>query len=184
MFSPLKSAQIAAFFAHMEGGTINIVKLMKLIYLADRASMDEFGFPVSYDKWSSLNHGPVPSQILNLANAGTNSEWSAWMSRRVDKYFIQTKVDDLNMDDLMELSLSDADILKEVWGEFGSFRTWDLVDFTHDNCEEWVFPDGKSYPIHAEEMLEALGRTRDVAKEQSQALRDQKHLDEVFKNAG
>ena len=39
MFSCTAAAQLCAFFALKEGGGINIVKLMKLLYLAERESM-------------------------------------------------------------------------------------------------------------------------------------------------
>src|SRR6266480_1606796 len=45
-FNVRKAAQMAAFFAKQEGGTINVLKLVKLVYLANRAAMEKYDFPL------------------------------------------------------------------------------------------------------------------------------------------
>ena len=69
MFTTRKVAQMAAYFAECSGGTINILKLIKLMYLADRESMHRHGTPISFDRFVSMDHGPVPSQSLNLSHS-------------------------------------------------------------------------------------------------------------------
>ena len=39
-FNERKAAQMAAFFLHQGGGKLEVLKLMKLLYLADRQAMD------------------------------------------------------------------------------------------------------------------------------------------------
>jgi len=59
MYQEEKSAQIAAFFTKQEGGRIAHIKLIKLLYIADRTSMEESNFPITYDTMKSLPHGPI-----------------------------------------------------------------------------------------------------------------------------
>ena len=49
-----KAAQTAAFFALRSGGSINILKLAKLLYLAERESMEKFDEPLFYDRLVSM----------------------------------------------------------------------------------------------------------------------------------
>jgi len=58
MFSEKKIAQVAAFFVSKAGGRLNHMKLLKLIYLSDRESLDQWGEPISYD---SMERGSVLS---------------------------------------------------------------------------------------------------------------------------
>ena len=47
MFNEQKAAQIAAWFLGKAGGTMPHLKLMKLMYLAERESMAKHGFPMT-----------------------------------------------------------------------------------------------------------------------------------------
>ncbi len=75
-YNARKAAQVAAFFALSEGGKINVLKLVKLIYLADRSAMEAFEAPILNDKFVSMDHGPVNSITLNLIN-GLGDEFHA-----------------------------------------------------------------------------------------------------------
>jgi uncharacterized phage-associated protein len=43
-------------------------KLMKLFYFADFMFIKKYGVPITYDRYIHLEHGPIPSEILNLVN--------------------------------------------------------------------------------------------------------------------
>ena len=47
-FQSEKAAQIAAYFAVLSGGQIEKLKLIKLMYLADREKMRQFDRPMFY----------------------------------------------------------------------------------------------------------------------------------------
>ena len=69
MYKEEKSAQIAAFFVEREGGKIPHLKLIKLMYIADRMSMEKTGFPMTYDRMKSLPHGPILDKTLNFIDS-------------------------------------------------------------------------------------------------------------------
>ena len=58
MFSPERTAQVCAEFVRRAGGSINVLKLVKLTYLCDRMSMERYAAPVTYDSYFSMDHGP------------------------------------------------------------------------------------------------------------------------------
>ena len=47
MFNERKAAQVAAWFLRRSGRRMAHLKLMKLMYLADREALNEFGFPIT-----------------------------------------------------------------------------------------------------------------------------------------
>jgi len=66
LFDEQRTAQAAAFFLHKAGGQMSKVKLMKLLYLAERESYRRYGEPISGDTLLSTPGGPVLSTTQNL----------------------------------------------------------------------------------------------------------------------
>src|SRR5262245_60955110 len=122
-FSPRKAAQIAAFFTQKAGGAINIMKLVKLMYLADREAVKRYGFPISFDRMVSLDNGPVLSRTLNLINGDVTREqaaaWDEWITARENHKVTVQKV--VSVDQLEQLSEADIEVMDDVWKEFGGF---------------------------------------------------------------
>ena len=176
------SAQIAAFFAHREGGVINIMKLVKLMYLADREGLKRYGTPVSFDRMVSLDNGPVLSQTLNLINGDVSRDaaaiWEAWISDRsnhrvrLQREFAVEKLD--------QLSDADLDVLETVWRQFGDMNQWDLSEYTHRNCPEWKFPEGSSLPINEVDVLQAVGTPREEAEILAARIKAERDLDRAL----
>src|SRR5690348_2087883 len=83
-YNARKAAQVAAFFAKAQGGKINVLKLVKLIYLADRLALETFEYPILEDKFVSMDHGPVNSITLNYVNGMSDDrdEWAEFISDR------------------------------------------------------------------------------------------------------
>ncbi|MDW1026734.1 Panacea domain-containing protein [Mannheimia haemolytica] len=50
MFDELKIAQATAYLLHKAGGTMEHIKVMKLLYLADRLSWQRYGYSISNDE--------------------------------------------------------------------------------------------------------------------------------------
>ncbi|MEE3701578.1 type II toxin-antitoxin system antitoxin SocA domain-containing protein, partial [Mannheimia haemolytica] len=51
MFDELKIAQATAYLLHKAGGTMEHIKVMKLLYLADRLSWQRYGYSISNDEY-------------------------------------------------------------------------------------------------------------------------------------
>lgn len=43
-------------------------KLMKLFYFVDFRHVKEFGAPITYDQYFHLEHGPIPTKVLNMVS--------------------------------------------------------------------------------------------------------------------
>jgi uncharacterized phage-associated protein len=157
-FNVKKAAQVAAFFALKEGGQIHVLKLTKLIYLADRAFMERYDVPIIGDKLVSMDHGPVNSLTYNHINGTAESrEWDAYMADRAG-HMVALSPDHLTEDDLDELSDAEIRVLGEVWQRFGHMDRFQIRDWTHRNCPEWDNPHGSSLPIKYSHVFKFLGK--------------------------
>lgn len=179
MFSEVRVAQMAAYLINKSGGTMNYLKLMKLLYLADRESMDRHGDPISGDHMVSMPKGPVLSQTYDLIKGGGDNPdegWEAWIADQ-SNYAVASRRPYAARDEFDELSDADLEILNKVWGQFGHMNQYHLVEYTHDNCSEWVNPFGSSFPIAPEAVFLALGKQPEAAATLANRLRERRQLD-------
>lgn len=136
-----KATQAAALLLGWAGGSMNYMKLIKLLYLADRRALTRWGRPITFARAVSMKHGPVLSEVLDLINEGnppgTRSLWNGAVSTPAN-YEVRLNrhcpADDL----------SDAEeaVLAEVFGEFGGLEPWALVDLLHRTLPEWIPTSG------------------------------------------
>lgn len=153
-----KAAQVAAFFALKSGGSINILKLAKLLYLAERESMDRYDEPFFYDRFVSMDHGPVTSMSLNRINGCNESaDWAEFLIDRAG-YAIGI-IEGKTFEDLDDLCEAELKILEHLWGKFSSFDQFQIRDWTHENCPEWENPYGSSKPISHDLVYKFLAKT-------------------------
>jgi uncharacterized phage-associated protein len=166
MYNEQKAAQIAAWFIAQEGGTMPHLKLMKLMYLADREAMRTCGFPITGDRFVSMPHGPVLVNTLNHINDDAFSVaggWDDWISDKAN--YEVALLRQATPETLDHLSRADLQVLQDIWSKFGHMTKYQIRDYTHDplNCPEWKDPHGSSNPIAYKEVFEALGFQSDLA---------------------
>ena len=173
-------AQMAAFFADSEGGEINVLKLMKLLYLADRESMRRHGHSISNDDMFSLPHGPILSKAYRLANqeaaAAEQQIWREWFADRIQGDRALTLCTSVSREKLNYFSELDIEILQAVWNQFGKMNQWQLRDYTHTHCKEWCDPHGSRKPIEEIEVLRAIGIDEAEALLIAERIKDDKAL--------
>lgn len=176
IFSEQKVAQMAAYFLQRRGGRMAYIKLMKLLYLADRESMDRYSAPMSHDSHVSMPQGPVLSATLNLITGQIQSPiWRSWVSSEAQfEVSLNRELNDLEV--LDELSDADLEIMDHVWEQFGQMKRWELVDYTHDHLPEWVDPGRSSTPINPRAVFRALGKDEQQAELLARELFERKSL--------
>lgn len=156
-FNSRKAAQVATFFAIKEGGRINVLKLMKLIYLSDRKNMDKYDYPILSDILVSMPHGPVNSCTLDHINGeGDQSVWVQFLADKENHEISAVNV--IEPENMDQLSRAEIKTLDQIWDEFGKMDRYQLRDWTHDNCPEWEDPKGSSASIPYERIFKFLGK--------------------------
>ena len=156
-----KATQAACFLIKKEGGAINYMKLIKLLYLADRERILSRGRPITFDTYFSLPRGPILSKTLNLI---TNEEDpkacapSIWKEHISEPTEFNVRLAKQNCQ-INSLSRAEVAVLEEVYERFGNLNQWQLVDWCHDNLTEWTDPEGSHLPIYYHDILIRGGKT-------------------------
>jgi uncharacterized phage-associated protein len=182
MFNERKAAQMAAFFLGQSAeGRMSHLKLMKLLYLADREAVRAFGWPISGDRLVSMPHGPVLSQTLNLMDGDVESQpggWEEWISGKENhELSLRQRFDPASLD---ELAPGEVEVLRAVWDQFGAMSKWEIRDWTHQHCAEWKDPKGSSVPISYDALARAVGLDEASARQLAAQFQAQQDIDRLF----
>ena len=174
----LTTAQMAAFFADRAGGEINVLKLMKLLYLADREFLRRHGQSMTLDVAYSLPHGPVLSKTMELINGFADEEenkiWSEWIGDRANHTVALQRA---LPEKPSHLCPAGNKVLQSIWEEFGAMNQWQLRDYTHDHCPEWTDPTASptnSVRIKDVDVLRAVGYDDEAAEFFAEEIRSER----------
>jgi uncharacterized phage-associated protein len=138
-----KATQALNYFARQEGGSINKLKALKLLFFADRYHLRKFGRPVSECAYFAMKHGPVASEAKQIAEEADQlpkpaRDYSRKFVRRDGEYAFSSFADT----DAAVLSASDREALAFAWQNFGRFGKYTLRDITH-HYPEWKRHEAK-----------------------------------------
>jgi uncharacterized phage-associated protein len=152
-FNEIKATQAAAYFLKVRGGRMHYLKLIKLLYLADREALLRWGIPLTTDRHVSMEHGPVVSRIYSLITEEIpKPTWSEFISAPLGEYEVELRKEA----PIGALSRAEENLLREIFEKYGHWNRWKLVDYLH-TLPEWKNPQGTSLPIHISEILKAGG---------------------------
>jgi uncharacterized phage-associated protein len=181
-FNSRKAAQVVAYLAGKSPyARLNILKAIKLVYLADRESLRQSGFPIIDDEHVSMPNGPVNSMVLRLARGEVeDASWSELIRDRENHELSVTEAG--KSCDWDELSDAEIQFLDKVWLEFGDMDPFALRDWTHDpnNIPEWEDPNGSSSPIPVRRILQNLAVEN--ADTHSQVIEDHRRINRLLAN--
>ena len=119
LFDERKATQAASWLLLRAGGFLSRLKLMHLLYLAERCSLESHAVTLSGDLLVSTRDGPALARIRNLvngANLAINGVWARLIVNSFDQMLALRNPDELESPEtqLSALSDSDAEILDEV----------------------------------------------------------------------
>lgn len=170
MFNSEKTTQVAAFFLWKEGGnyTMPYLKLMKLMYFAEKEGLFRFGYSITGDKMVSMPHGPVLSHTYNMILDGSSHpDWERWISGE-SNYCVSLNAAGITEENYIDkfdlLNKAERDLIAEIQAKYKNLTKWQIRDLTHrpDVCPEWTDPNGSSYPISLEDLFILNGKIDDL----------------------
>lgn len=152
-FGVEKKIQAAAVILRAHG-PMDYLRLLKLLYIADRQSLAERGAPIIGGLAVAMKHGPLHSEVYDWIKGQTcgAEKWSRFVETREYTASLRNDPGDLN------LSEFEIDKLLAVAGQFQDYDTWELAQYTH-GFEEWQrsFVENTSRPIPPDVMMKAVG---------------------------
>ncbi|MBZ5618758.1 MAG: SocA family protein [Acidobacteriia bacterium] len=168
LFNEAKATQAAARLLTLRGGTMSYVKLIKLLYLADRDALIRWGRPITTDRYVSMDNGPVVSRIYDLIrNEPPPNSFRIWRKfiSNPENYEVRLLGDPGSA----ELSRPEQELIDEVFAQHGLQNRWRVVDYTR-SLPEWTYPDGGALPIECRDILKAADKTEKEISAVEEAL--------------
>ncbi|MBF0466111.1 MAG: SocA family protein [Nitrospirae bacterium] len=157
----------AVFYLLSKLGPSDKLKLIKLIYLADKFHLIRYGRTVTRDKYLAMEHGPVGSVVKDVLSFNSKSlsaselRCACALFEETDTYTFKAKQSATERDFDM-LSESDIESFDFVINQFGRMTQWELRDYTH-KYPEWYQHEqllkagqSRSEPINTKELLSLL----------------------------
>ena len=134
-FAYKKAAQLLNYFAIHNGGEIDKLDALKLVYFADRYHLRKYGRPITNDQYWAMRLGPVPSSVkelfeLDSASHAERHYAEQYFERAERPHRIRSKAGV----DFRVLSASDKEAVEFAWGTFG--QKGNIVEKTH-KYPEW-----------------------------------------------
>lgn len=176
--------QAAAHLIRSSGGNrMPYLKLLKLLYWADRESIREIGVPLTGDNAVAMKNGPVLSEIYDYIKGDLLIGHDTW-----DR-FLQTEdyevrlIDDPGTD---KLSKFDRRILEAAVAEHAGHDGFDLSELSHE-FPEWLEAnqqrelDGRgAEPIDLRRTMEAVGCSRAEIEKMEQNREEERQYFQFF----
>jgi uncharacterized phage-associated protein len=156
-FRERKATQASALLLELSGGSMNYYVLLKILYLADRKALLDWGQPITFDDYVSMDHGPVPSTTCDLVRGtGAAATGTYWAEHITEPHHYQVALRASTDND----GLSDAEIelLRDLHSRYGRMTWRQLRELCHEMLPEWRDPQGSSVRIEYEAILRAGGR--------------------------
>jgi len=181
-FNERKTTQVASRFLKLGGGRMNYLKLIKLLYLADRGALLRWGRPLSGDSYFSMKLGPVLSEVHDLITEmplpDQQTPWSEHISAPSD-YEVALRKD--AGDD--ELSKAEERLIDEIFSAYGHCLPFELVDLLHKTLPEWKEVQTGRVPIEYREILQAGGKSPEEIDEIESELDSLRLMESILKVA-
>lgn len=176
-FSERKAAEAASVLLRLDGGKMEHLRLLTLLYFADRENLGHAGEPITMSRSVAMDHGPASSEIYDLVR-GARTEREGWS----DFISAKGKSVSLNVDPgRSRLSKSEIEKLTEISRRYEDTNTFALVNLARE-MPEWRKnkPDqGSSRLIPLGDIIDAVGMS--AHKEEILAdLRQRQSVNEFF----
>lgn len=180
-FGPRKIVEAIAVLIHASDSCdrphMGCLRLLKLLYIADRESLRETGSPIIGTKPVAMDCGPLHSDAYDIIkgsrwDAGT---WAEFLRKDGNEVFVTKNPG------VLELSRYEIDKLTETVDQYRDKSEWDLVNITHE-FEEWQKNQpkpGSSKAIPMEDIIDAVGLAH-MKDEILREIEETKKLNSVF----
>ena len=134
---------------------MNYMRLLKVLYLADREMLQKTGRPITGSNTVAMERGPVVEEIYDLIRERHRHTQQFARFFKTEGYCLAMHRDP----GVTRLTECEIESLQQVAESHRCRDEWEMVKFCHDHLEEWRRndPGTSSRHIPLEHILEALG---------------------------
>jgi hypothetical protein len=179
-YKEIKATQEAAILLKLNGGQMDLLKFIKLLYNIEREALNLWLRPITFDDLFSLPHGQVLSRTYDNARYRTAKKAKSFWTDHLetyDKYNIRL----IKECGVEKLSRAEINLIKEMFEKYKD-KTPDQMREEHHNPQlfpEWKNPRNSSIETTYPDLLRLLGKTPAQIKEFEKDLDELAHLEEI-----
>jgi hypothetical protein len=147
VFDIRKAVAATGYLCELNDGSLDMLKCIKMLYIADRNALVEWHRPITGDEFWSLQHGPILSRIYDLIRGRIfGPEMEIWQG-----VFNPRKGDMVSLRggirlDTRPLSRREKHALDESFARIQPLSIGQVIDLVH-KFPEWKDPGSSSLPI-------------------------------------
>jgi len=147
VFDIRKAVAATGYLCELNQRSIDMLKCIKMLYIADRKALLEWHRPITGDSFWSLENGPIVSRIYNLIRGKIGGPemdlWNAVFNpRQIDIVALKTGI----TPNTKPLSKREKDALREAYEQIQPLSIGAVIDLVH-KFPEWKYPGKSSIPI-------------------------------------
>jgi len=135
---------------------MSYMRLLKLLYLADRRMLEKTGFPITFDRVIAMKNGPVLSETYDLIK-GSHLAAATWSQYIATEGYHARLIQTPERGELSRIAISS---LNAVQDDVSHLNDWALIEKLHVDLPEWidnVCPNGGAPEINLHSILSAVG---------------------------
>lgn len=140
LYDEARAADAAGLLLHLTGEPLDPARLNSLLYLAERLTLRESGYPLTGDYLLSTPDGMVLERLSRHFEKFRNpTAADRLLGLFQGNIALRSPVTDPEVT-FLELNENDRDRITRVWKEFGSCSLSALRETTTTRCNEWLGP--------------------------------------------
>lgn len=177
LYNEVKATQVASLLLKLNGGSMDYLKCIKLLYAIEKEAINRWLRPVIYDELFSLPHGQVVSQTLDRAEYRSHPAKSFWGNH------LKTTSDNtihLTTDSGIDrLSRAEIDLIREVYQKNRDKTPEQLMNEHHNPAlfPEWKNPGQSRIKTKYSDLLTLLRKTEEQIEEFETDLKELANLE-------
>ena len=129
---------------------LNRMKALKLLWLADRYHLRQYGRTISEDTYYAIKYGPISTTAKDILDSPFIYEDADRCLEAIGKYgyksIFPTNTDVFSQTDLLALDL--------IWNKYGKFSEFRLSEMSHKFPEWAKFGDSTKHRRHAMNIMD------------------------------
>jgi hypothetical protein len=174
-FDEQRTTEAASILLKLNGGTMNYMKLIKLLYFIDKESFRQWERPITYDNYCSMKNGQVLSHVLDLFNGKIPGQyWNDFIYRSSQYEFSLSKEIKI-----MRLTKGEIKLIEDVYGRLGKMDQYQLGDLTKEGSE-YQKTSHSSIPTPIDAILADLDFSDEDILEIKENLAEYRAIDEAL----
>lgn len=161
----LKIAQLAGYLLTLAGGKMHKIKLMTLLYLADRYALKHHKMQLTNDAFISTQNGPALAHTRMMMNGEVlSNDWNLIIHAEAN-HEVSCHSAIVSFKNNKDIEAIAIEALNNAWAEYGKRTLATMVLFTKNDLKEWRMPQyGLIEKLPLKNVLTALGYEETDAK--------------------